>query len=111
MQVFIELWNAKREWFELSREERAAYMQNVREGLAAMREGGIEVLGWGTVDPETDRKAGYDFYAVYRMQNRVQVDAFEEAVEGDGWYDYFEQINVSGELEDAHTVIDRLIEA
>jgi hypothetical protein len=111
MRVFVELWNARPEWLELSREERAAYMQKVREGLAAMREGGIEVLGWGSVDPETGHKAGYGFYAVYRVQDRDQVKAFEEAVEGAGWYGYFEQINASGELEDPHAVIDRLIEA
>ena len=110
MHVFIELWNAKPKWLELSSGERAAYMQNVREALAAMQEGGIEILGWGSVDPEISHRAGYDFYAVYRLQNKEQVRAFEEAVEGAGWYDFFEQINTSGELEDAHTVIERLIE-
>lgn len=111
VRVFIELWNARPEWLELSREERAAYMKEVREGLADMREGGIEVLGWGSVDPRAGHESGYGFYALYRMRNREQVNAFEEAVEKAGWYRYFEQINISGELEDAHVVIDRLIEA
>jgi len=59
-------------------------MENVREALAAMQKGGIEVMGWGSVDPEISHRAGYDFYAVYRLQNKEQVRAFEEAVEEAG---------------------------
>lgn len=110
MNVYVELWNTKPEWKQLSREEREEYMQNVREGLAAMREGGIEVLGWGSVNSETDHRADYDFYALYRMKNEDQVRGFEEAIEQAGWYGYFEQVNVSGALEDPHAVITRLIE-
>lgn len=110
MNVYVELWNAKPEWKQLSREEREEYMQNVRAGLADMRENGIEVLGWGSVNPETDQRADYDFYAVYRMENEDQVRGFEGAVRLAGWYDYFEQVNASGALEDPHAVMDRLVE-
>lgn len=110
MQLFIELWSTKPAWLALSQEERAVYMQNVREALEAMQEGGIEILGWGAVDPATGHTADYNFFAVYRMQNPEQAAAFEAAVAAAGWYEFFEQINACGELVDAHTVIDRLID-
>jgi hypothetical protein len=35
---------------------------------------------------------------------------FEKGIEDDDWYDYFEQVNVSGELDEFDPLIQRLIE-
>lgn len=109
MKVFVEPWSAERAWLALPQEECEAYTRGVSGRLAGLEESGVEVLAWGAVEPETTHQAGHDFYAVHRMRDRDQVAASEQAVEGAGWYDRFEQTLVcGGAKEPPRTVMDRL---
>ncbi|WP_406485774.1 haloalkane dehalogenase [Streptomyces phaeochromogenes] len=43
-----------------------------------------------------DRRAPYDFFSVYHVPDVVTQRQFEAGIAASGWYDYFEQVNISG---------------
>src|SRR5260370_15178620 len=55
--------------------------------------------------PDTDRRAPYDFFCVYRVPNVEFQREFERQIAASGWYDYFEQGNVSGDAQDVEAVL------
>lgn len=95
-QVFIELFNYKDDWRSLPSEAREAYADAVLAAVNKQRDEGVEVIGWGFNDAATDRRAPYDFYCVYLTPSADYQRRFEAEIEGAGWYQHFEQINVSG---------------
>ena len=100
MHLYIELFKAKDAWLQLSVEQRAEYMQRVGSSMQGIVDAGATLVAVGATDPGTSRHAGYDFYAVWQMPDRATVRRFEEGIERDRWYDYFEQVNASGEVAD-----------
>ncbi|WP_086930250.1 DUF6616 family protein [Agarilytica rhodophyticola] len=95
-QLYIELYNYKPAWFELTQEERENYVDIVSKAIAEMETGDVNVIGFGYNDSNTDRRAKYDFFCVYTMPNTEFARAFEEQVKASGWYNYFDQVNISG---------------
>ena len=59
---------------------------------------GVEVIGYGFNDATTDRRAPYDFYCVYLTPSAEYQRGFEAEIAGAGWYEYFDQVNVSGDV-------------
>jgi hypothetical protein len=55
--------------------------------------------------PDTDRRAPHDFFCVYRVPNVEFQREFERQIAASGWYDYFEQVNVSGDAQDFEAVL------
>src|ERR1700752_3534471 len=55
--------------------------------------------------PQTDHRAPYDFFCVYRVPNVEVQREFEQRVAASGWYEYFEQVNVSGDANDFEAVL------
>jgi hypothetical protein len=109
MHLFIELFTSKAEWLELTPEQRGEYLQRVGPNMQALLdEPGVEMIGVGWADPDTRHHAGYDVYSVWKLPDRASVRRLEQSIQDDGWYDYFEQVNVSGELEDMPTMMQRL---
>jgi len=105
MHVFIELWKAKPAWEALSRDERVAYMEQVGAGVRQLAEAGVEAVTWGLVEEDTVRRADFDFFAVWRTPDKDATKLLERAVEEAGWYEYMEQVNVSGEMASPQEVI------
>lgn len=108
MTLFLEMWKPKRSWLELSEEERAGYIESIGPSIEGLLEAGVELVGIGTNDEDTDQRANYGFWAVWRMPDEL-VDRFEAAVREDGFYDYFEQVNARGEERSPEEVFGRLI--
>lgn len=105
MHMFIELWKAKPAWEALSQDERAAYMEQVGAGVRQLADAGVEVVAWGIVDEDTARRADFDFFGVWRMQDKDGVKLFERTIQEAGWYGYMEQVNASGEMASPQEVI------
>jgi hypothetical protein len=107
VQAFIELWRPKPAWRELPREQRQAYLAEVEAGAAALEGTGIELVGWGTIEPEPDpaTASGFTWYAIWRATDAAEVQRFRDIVAESGWYGYFEQANVAGELRDPSAVL------
>jgi hypothetical protein len=110
MHLYIELFNAKDAWLELSPEQRGAYVQQVGTSMQGVLDAGAELVGSGASDPGTSHDAGFDFFAVWKLPNADVVREFEKGIERDRWYDYFEQINTSGELVDFASLAQQVME-
>ncbi|MGV9803306.1 DUF6616 family protein [Mycobacterium sp. NPDC003449] len=100
-QLFVEMYNYKPKWIELGVPEREAFVGTVLTVLNGLQAEGIEILGYVVNDPVTDRRAPYDFFCVYRVPNAELQRGFEAGIAASGWYDYFEQVNLSGTVDTA----------
>src|SRR6266478_10242471 len=92
-QVFIELYNYRPTWAKCP------------EAVKGLKSAGVDVVAYGMNSPETDHRAPYDFFCVYRVPNVKVQREFERQVVASGWYDYFEQVNVSGDAQDFEAVL------
>jgi hypothetical protein len=110
MHLYMELFKAKDAWLELSPEQRGAYVQQVGSSVQAVIDAGAELVGSGATDPGTSQHAGFDFFAVWKLPDADVVREFEVGIERDHWYDYFEQVNASGELVDFASLAQRVME-
>ena len=109
MIYFIEAWNAKPAWLELSKEERGAYMNQVGAAIGGLLEAGVKVLTWSVNDPATTKRATFDYFAIWTFPNQESADEFQKLVEGAGWYEYFEQQNLMGREDSVENVIGHLV--
>ena len=98
-QIFIELYNYRPAWAKCPESERTDFAKKVVEAVKALKSAGVEVIAYGMNSPDTDRRAPYDFFCVYRVRE------FERQIAASGWYDYFEQVNVSGDAQDFEAVL------
>ena len=110
MHLYIELFKAKDAWLELSPEQRGAYVQQVGSSMQGVLDAGAELVGSGATDPGTSHRVGFDFFAVWKLPNADVVREFEAGIERDKWYDYFEQVNASGQLVDFPSLAQQVME-
>ena len=109
MKIFIEFWKAKNSWFQLSTEERITYTTNMIPVMQDLASKGVITEAWGENSDKSSYKADYDFYAITKFPNQELLDYFNEVLENANWYNYFEQINVSGDNLGVETVISKMI--
>lgn len=111
MKVFIELWRARESWVELSPEQRGEWMQSVGPSIQTMLGAGVAYVGGGRTEAGDERcDTSHDYFAVWTVPDEDVRRAFESAIEQSGWYDYFEQVNVTGESADLEPLIGLLVE-
>ncbi len=110
MIYFIELWNAKQAWLDLSQEERGNYMNQVGAHIQGLLEKGVKILTWSVNDAATSERADYDYFALWSFPNQELADGFQQLVAGAGWYNYFEQVNVMGGEDSVENIIGKLIQ-
>jgi hypothetical protein len=99
-QIFIELYNYGPAWAKCSENERADFIKKIIDAVSEMKAAGIDVVAYGKNARETDRRAPYDFFCVYRVPSAEFQREAERRIAASGWYDHFEQVNVSGPAED-----------
>lgn len=109
MKLFLELWKPKQAWLDLDEQERGSFIESIGPSIEGLLGQGVELVGIGTVDADTDQRAQYDYWAVWRLPDEELVDRFESAVREDGFYDYFEQINARGEPRPPEAVFAEMI--
>lgn len=98
-QIFIELYNYGPVWTKCSENERADYIKKIIDAVDEMKAVGVDVIAYGKNARETDRRAPYDFFCVYRVPSVEFQREVERRIVASGWYDFFEQVNVSGPAE------------
>lgn len=109
MKLFLELWKPKKAWLSLTVEERRDYIESINPSIRKLMGEGIELVGIGTIDGDTDQRADYEYWAVWKIPSDELVRTFEDQVRDDGFYDYFEQINARGEPRPPEEVFGELI--
>ena len=95
-QMFVEMYNYKQKWIELSVPEREAFMRTLASALGELQAAGVEVLAYAVNDPATDHRAPYDFFCVYGVPEIGLQRTVEAGIATSGWYEYFDQVNLSG---------------
>lgn len=110
MIYFIEIWNAKQAWLDLSMEERGNYMNQVGSHIQGLLDKGVKVLTWSNNTQETTHRANYDYFAIWTFPDQATADGFQALVEGAGWYNYFEQTNLMGKEASVESVIGQLVQ-
>lgn len=109
MKIFIELWKAKSAWKELSASDRQNYVAQIGPVMQDLISRGLVIEAWGLNEDETEYKSEYDFFAVSKLPTLELLKEFEALVEAAGWYNYFEQVNVSGSIMSPDEVIGRML--
>jgi hypothetical protein len=109
MYLFVECWKARPEWLALNAEARGAYMAQLGQGVEALVKSGVEIISWSMNDPDTTQRSAYDYFAVWKFPTKEMVKGFELIVEQSGWYNYFDQVNLSGEIKDPFTCISNIV--
>lgn len=110
MTVFIELWKAKDAWKNLSLTERQDYAAQIGPVMDDLMNKGLVIEAWGINEDETEYKSEYDFFAVSKLPTEEFLKEFEVIIEVAGWYNYFEQVNISGSLMSPEEVIGKMLE-
>ncbi|GAB4091179.1 DUF6616 family protein [Flaviaesturariibacter terrae] len=110
MITYVELWKAKQAWLDLSQEERGNYMNALGPAIQQLLESGVQILSWGRNEAATFNRGDYDYFAVWTFPNAEAAQGFEKMVEGAGWYNYFDQVNVMGTAGTPQDVIGQMIQ-
>lgn len=106
MYVVVEEWSPKPAFLSASPERRAAFFEALTAGISDMDQAGVTALGWGRIDPSSHYGTPHRWFAVWQLRDRKAADFFLAAVATSGWYDYFDQTNIQGELRPAADVIN-----
>jgi hypothetical protein len=109
MYLFVECWKARKEWCNLTIQEQSAYMAELGKGIGELLKAGVEIVSWTYNDPETANRAPYDYIAVWKFPTKELAGQFEQIVEGSGWYNYFDQVNMKGEVSTPDACISQMI--
>lgn len=106
--ILIEQWKIKAAWLALGVDQRQDYVQNTVQGMETIMPLGIRALGWGFVD-RVEHGSGYDFWSAWELDSQKAVDAFLAGLKAAGWYDYFEQENITGVALTPPQVFEKII--
>jgi len=109
MYLFVETWKPTQAWLNLTKEERINYVAAVGGAIKQLTDAGVEIIGWGINDADTDMHNGFDYFAVWKFPNKDIVKQFENMVAAAGWYNYFTQVNASGALSSPQDVLGHSI--
>ncbi|WP_372365696.1 DUF6616 family protein [Candidatus Uabimicrobium sp. HlEnr_7] len=108
MKLFIELCNAKQSWLKLDEEKRKKFLAPVTNVMENLEASGAKIVAWGFNEVSTPQRAEYDFFAAIIFPDEPSALTYEQLFRKAGWYNYFEQVNVIGEMESYNLVLDRL---
>ncbi len=109
MYLFVECWKARPEWLALELETRSAYMQELGKGLEQLVNAGVEIVSWSLNDQDVSNRSPFDYFAVWKFPNRELAKGFEQIIQQSGWYTYFDQVNLGGELAEPAASIAHII--
>ena len=108
MKLLIEIRNAKPSWIALDSDARDKFLSPVGSLMNKLAGEGAEIITWGLNDDATPKRAPYDFFGVFSFLYERAATEYEKVFEAAEWYDYFDQINIMGEMESYASVLRRL---
>jgi hypothetical protein len=88
----IEFFRPRANWYQLSSEERAAFLEKVTSSITQAEDSGAKLHGpyrcrWSTE---------WEMFAFWELKSLEAVEALAQDAEDIGWYKYFEQSNIVG---------------
>lgn len=109
MYLFVECWKARPEWKDLNKEARIAYMEELGRGMEELIKAGVEIISWSMNDPDTSNRSPFDYFAAWKFPDKAFAKGFEQIIQQSGWYNYFDQVNLGGEMSDPSSSISHMI--
>ena len=78
--------------------------------MANLESQGAKIIAWGFNDEATPKRAPYDYFAAIVFPTELAAARYEKLFSAAGWYDYFEQVNVGGDIAPFDEILKQLVE-
>lgn len=111
MYLYVELWRARPAWLALDAADRTSFVERLGPAITTLLGSGVELVGFAVTDADVPHGANFPYVAVWQMATLDLVQQFERAIEGSGWHDYFEQVNVRGTIQPPADVLEHVARA
>ncbi|MDX1554709.1 MAG: DUF6616 family protein [Xanthomonadales bacterium] len=111
MYLYVETWNARPEWLALSRDDRLAFIEEVKGLLGSLVSDDLQLLGCVITDEDTPLHGGHQYVAVWQASDRDEVRKIEDGTERIGWHRYFQQVNHGSANVGPEQVLGHMLEA
>lgn len=99
MQTLIILWEPGEKWIALTDDERKHYLNSLDEAVNEARRNGVMTLGWSKIDRSLPKAPAEGYVGVFAMTNAEQIHELDKNIQQAGWYDYFDSVNISINLQ------------
>lgn len=106
MKYYIETFTPKQAWLDLTKEERAEYMNRIALSSQPLVDQGGEVVVMSENDSDTVQRLAHQFFVIWKFPTDELAKSFEALGLNEAWYDYFDQFNLKGSSSD---IIEKLI--
>ncbi|SFW67077.1 DUF6616 family protein [Chitinophaga sancti] len=100
MKYFIEMFSPTQAWMDLNKEQRTKYLDHVNEVSKEMMENGVAIIAMQENDADTIHRAGYNFFVIWTIETAELEEAVQKLMLSEGWFNYFDQLNLKGEPSD-----------
>ena len=101
MQILLILWEPNDKWQALSQPEQEDYLRSLDGAINEARSHGVMTLGWGRVDRTLNKAPAEGYVGVFAMDSAPAIHQLERNIQQSRWYDYFDSVNISVNLEGA----------
>ena len=101
MQILLILWEPNDNWQALAQEEQAAYLLSLDNAVNGARSHGVMTLGWSRVDRNLNKAPTEGYVGVFAMESAEAIHELDRNIQQSLWYDYFDSVNISVNLEGA----------
>ena len=94
-QYLVELYSPNARWTEQSSDQRKAFVDGIKNGMAGLATLGIEALALGEIDRTVDHSGEHRFLGIWRFPTPAARDALLAGIRASGWYEYFDHTNAA----------------
>ncbi len=93
----IELYTPKPSWLTLTDDAKQAYLDQVKQGMAALSAAGVQVLALAPAQPNTQPQydSRHRYVGIWAFPNDELRQMLLQGIAASGWYDYFDHVNAS----------------
>jgi len=109
VHVVIELYSPKPSWHALPRASREALLRGVEAGATALADSGVALIALGRINPLIERTSGHVYFGIWSASDEPATDILLGAIAASGWYEYLDQVNVSGAAQSLQTHLADLL--
>lgn len=114
MQILLILWEPNEKWRALPPNKQVDYLRSLDGAINEARSHGVMTLGWSRVERTLNKAPAEGYVGVFAVESAQAIHELDRAIQQSLWYDYFDSVNVSVNLEGAtepepHRVYARLL--
>ena len=99
MQILLILWEPNEKWRTLTGQEQADYLRSLDGAINEARSHGVMTLGWSRVDRTLNKAPEEGYAGVFAMNSSQAVHELDKNIQQSLWYEYFDSVNISINLE------------